>query len=66
MNFHRIDTTTIDVTTGKEEDGPEEVRAAHLPLTSSARSSAEAGLDGHHHQGEHERVQQRPPEHGVA
>ena len=56
MNFHRIDTTTIDVTTGMKKMTRKIVTPRSVRFTSTASSRAKRRLDGHDHEGEHEGV----------
>ena len=46
MNFHRIDTTTIDVTTGMKKTTRKKVTPRMLRFTSTASSSAKAAWTG--------------------
>ena len=62
MNSHSIDTTTIEVTTGRKYTVRKKLTPRILTLISSARPSAKRRLERHDDDREEDRVAQRLPE----
>ena len=66
MNSHSIETTTIEVTTGRKYTVRKKLTPVDLDVDQQRQHQAQAGLHRHDEDGEEDGVAQRLPEHRVA